>query len=76
VRANAKGVRPAVLRSVISLAHDVGMSVLAEGAETDADVADLYRLGCEFAQGSAFGRPLSGEEAQELVLGKRLETVR
>ncbi len=76
VRANPKGARPAVLRSIISLAHDVGMAVLAEGAETDADVADLYRLGCEFAQGPAFGRPLSGEEAQELVLGKRLETVR
>jgi predicted signal transduction protein with EAL and GGDEF domain len=75
VRAN-KGARPAVLRSIIGLAHDVGMAVLAEGAETDADVADLYHLGCEFAQGPAFGRPLSGDEAKELVLGKRLETVR
>jgi diguanylate cyclase (GGDEF)-like protein/PAS domain S-box-containing protein len=76
VHANAKGARPAVLRSIIGLAHDVGMAVLAEGAETDADVADLYHLGCEFAQGPAFGRPLSGDEAKELVLGKRLETVR
>jgi diguanylate cyclase (GGDEF)-like protein len=76
VRANPKGARPAVLRSVIGLAHDVGMAVVAEGVETDADVADLYHLGCEFAQGPAFGRPLSGDEAKELVLGKRLETVR
>jgi diguanylate cyclase (GGDEF)-like protein/PAS domain S-box-containing protein len=76
VRANAKGARPAVLRSIIGLAHDVGMAVLAEGAETDADVADLHHLGCEFAQGPAFGRPLSGDEAQELALGKRLETVK
>jgi diguanylate cyclase (GGDEF)-like protein/PAS domain S-box-containing protein len=76
VRANAKGARPAVLRSIVGLAHDVGMAVLAEGAETEADAADLYHLGCEFAQGPAFGRPLSGEQAQELVLGKRLETVR
>jgi EAL domain-containing protein (putative c-di-GMP-specific phosphodiesterase class I) len=52
------------------------MAVLAEGAETDADVADLHHLGCEFAQGPAFGRPLSGDEAQELALGKRLETVK
>jgi diguanylate cyclase (GGDEF)-like protein/PAS domain S-box-containing protein len=76
VCANAKGARPPVLRSIIGLAHDVGMAVLAEGAETDADVGDLYHLGCEYALGPAFGRPLSGEEAQELVLGKRLETVR
>jgi diguanylate cyclase (GGDEF)-like protein/PAS domain S-box-containing protein len=76
VRTNAKGARPAVLRSIIGIAHDLNMSVLAEGAETNADVADLYHLGCEFAQGPAFGRPLSGDEAQELVLGKRLETVR
>jgi diguanylate cyclase (GGDEF)-like protein/PAS domain S-box-containing protein len=76
VRADAKGSRPAVLRSIIGLAHDVGMAVLAEGAESDSDVNDLHHLGCELAQGPAFGRPLSGDEAQELVLGKRLETVR
>jgi EAL domain-containing protein (putative c-di-GMP-specific phosphodiesterase class I) len=76
VRPNAKGARPAVLRSIIGLAHDVGMAVLAEGAEAESDVGELYHLGCEFAQGPAFGRPMSGEEAQELVLGKRLETVR
>jgi EAL domain-containing protein (putative c-di-GMP-specific phosphodiesterase class I) len=49
------------------------MAVLADGAETESDLVDLYHLGCEYAQGSAFGRPLSTEQAQELVLGKRLE---
>ncbi len=76
VRANAKGARPPVLRSIVSLAHDLGMSVLAEGVETEADVKDLYHLGCEFAQGPAFGRPMSVEQAQEMVLGKRLEAAR
>jgi diguanylate cyclase (GGDEF)-like protein/PAS domain S-box-containing protein len=76
VRANAKGTRPAVLRSIIGLAHDLSMAVLAEGAETEADVVDLYHLGCEFAEGPAFGRPISGEQAKELILGKRLETVK
>jgi diguanylate cyclase (GGDEF)-like protein/PAS domain S-box-containing protein len=70
------GARPAVLRSIIGLAHDVGMAVVAEGVDTDADMNDLYQLGCQYAQGAAFGRPMSGEEAQELVLGKRLEAVR
>jgi diguanylate cyclase (GGDEF)-like protein/PAS domain S-box-containing protein len=75
VRAS-KGARPVVLRSIVGLAHDIGMAVLAEGAESDADVDDLHHLGCEFAQGPALGRPMTGEEAQDLALGKRLETVR
>jgi diguanylate cyclase (GGDEF)-like protein/PAS domain S-box-containing protein len=75
VRAS-RGERPVVLRSIVSLAHDIGMAVLAEGAESDADVDDLHHLGCEFASGPSLGRPMTGEEAQELVLGKRLATAR
>jgi len=72
VRANAKGTRPVVLRSMVGLAHDLGMDVVAEGAENEADAVELYHLGCEFAQGLAFGRPMSADQAQDLVLGKRL----
>ncbi|HKD27911.1 MAG TPA: EAL domain-containing protein [Xanthobacteraceae bacterium] len=70
VRANAKGMRPVVLRSMVGLAHDLGMEVVAEGAERESDAVDLYHLGCEFAQGLAFGRPMPAEQAQELVLGR------
>ena len=70
VRANAKGMRPVVLRSMVGLAHDLGMEVVAEGAEKESDAVDLYHLGCEFAQGLAFGRPMPAEQAQELVLGR------
>ena len=51
VRTNNKGTRPVLLRSIISLAHDLGMDVVAEGAETDSDAVELYQLGCEYAQG-------------------------
>ncbi len=76
VRTGAKGKRPVILRSIISLAHDLGMEVVAEGAETDSDAVELYQLGCEYAQGFAFGEPMSAEQARTMITSERLETVR
>ena len=67
VKMNGKGARPVILRSIIALAHDLGMDVIAEGAEKDTDAAELYQLGCEYAQGFAFGGPLAPEQAIALV---------
>lgn len=67
VRHDATGVRPLILRSLVSLARDLGMEVIAEGAETESDTIELYQLGCEFAQGYAFGRPISSADARKLV---------
>ena len=64
VRMSAKGTRPVILRSMIALAHDLGMDVIAEGAETDSDAVELFQLGCEFAQGFVFGEPMSAERAR------------
>ncbi|MEX0752943.1 MAG: EAL domain-containing protein [Xanthobacteraceae bacterium] len=76
VRTTARGTRPVILRSIIALAHDLGMEVVAEGAETDSDAVELYQLGCEYAQGYAFGEPMTAEEATELLTEERFETVR
>jgi len=67
VRQNAVGARPVILRSVIAMAHDLGMDVVAEGAETESDAVELSQLGCEFAQGFAFGQPLSAADARKLM---------
>ena len=67
MRQNGKGTRPAILRSIIGLAHDLGMEVVAEGTETESDAVELSQIGCEFAQGVAFGEPLSPAEARRLV---------
>ena len=70
VRTTARGTRPVILRSIISLAHDLGMDVVAEGAETDSDAVELYHLGCEYAQGYAFGEPMTAEAARDLLAGR------
>ncbi len=67
VRTTTKGTRPVILRSIIALAHDLGMDVVAEGAETESDAVELSQLGCEFAQGFVFGEPMSAEKARSML---------
>jgi diguanylate cyclase (GGDEF)-like protein len=73
VRTTSRGTRPVILKSIIALAHDLGMDVVAEGAETDSDAVELYQLGCEFAQGFAFGEPMDADAAMRLLTEERLE---
>ena len=67
MRGSGRGARPVILRSIIALGHDLGMEVVAEGAENDSDAVELYQLGCEFAQGYAFGEPMTADEARKLI---------
>ena len=67
VRHDATGMRPTILRSLVALARDLGMEVIAEGAESESDTIELYQIGCEFAQGYAFGRPITAADARKLV---------
>jgi diguanylate cyclase (GGDEF)-like protein/PAS domain S-box-containing protein len=76
VRTTARGTRPVILRSIIALAHDLGMDVVAEGAETDSDAVELYQMGCEYAQGFAFGEPMSAQAASGLLTHAHMEAAR
>ena len=48
----------AIVRSVIDLAHTLGMSTVAEGVETHDDAIALGRYGCDVVQGHYYSRPL------------------
>jgi EAL domain-containing protein (putative c-di-GMP-specific phosphodiesterase class I) len=58
-RGNGEG---EIVRLIVSLARTLGIEVVAEGIETEAQVEYLARLGCGFAQGFYFSRPLEAEE--------------
>ncbi|HJU84109.1 MAG TPA: EAL domain-containing protein, partial [Holophagaceae bacterium] len=56
-----------IVRTIITLAHSLGMEVMAEGVETEAQLQFLKNLGCEGIQGFLLGRPLPIEEAEAVL---------
>jgi len=56
-----------IVQTIITLAHRLGMDVVAEGIETVAQLRALKNLGCELGQGYLFAKPLSVEDATRFV---------
>jgi predicted signal transduction protein with EAL and GGDEF domain len=54
----------AIVKSVIDLAHALGLVVVAEGVEDSDQVTHLQKLGCDRAQGYYFARPQPAEELE------------
>ena len=61
----------AIVRSTIELGHNLGLTVVAEGVETDHEVAQLRRFGCDMAQGYHFARPMTAEALESWLGGAR-----
>ena len=57
-----------ILRSMIQLGHELGITVLAEGVETDEQVRVLQDIHCDVIQGFRFYQPISAPEACELLV--------
>lgn len=60
----------AVIHATIGLVENLGMASLAEGVEEAAQVAVLQSLGCRYAQGYYFGRPVSAQYVLEAMAAK------
>lgn len=56
-----------IVRTVVGLAHNLGMEAIAEGVETAEQLNQLKLLDCEYGQGYYFAKPLQAEAAEELL---------
>ena len=56
-----------IVRTILNLARNLGFAVVAEGTETESHVQHLQDLGCDFAQGYFFSRPLDPQHAETLL---------
>jgi predicted signal transduction protein with EAL and GGDEF domain len=57
-----------IVKTILSLGSNLGMKVVAEGVETSEQVAQLKSLGCEFAQGYLFSKPLDSEAVAKALV--------
>jgi diguanylate cyclase (GGDEF)-like protein/PAS domain S-box-containing protein len=61
----------AIVKAIVSLAHNLGMEVIAEGVETPAQAEALRALRCQRGQGFLFSHPLPAEAAGRLLASGR-----
>jgi EAL domain-containing protein (putative c-di-GMP-specific phosphodiesterase class I) len=69
VRDLGNGNNPVILRSIVKMAQELGMEVVAEAAESESDAIELFQIGCDYAQGYVFGEPISPAQARQIVGG-------
>lgn len=58
----------AIVKTISTLAQNLGMEVIAEGIETEEQYKQLKELGCEYGQGFLFSRPVDAEAAMKLLV--------
>ena len=59
--------RTAIVEAVIGMARALSLDAIAEGVESEAQLSELRRLGCDYAQGHLFSRPLTAPKVSALL---------
>jgi EAL domain-containing protein (putative c-di-GMP-specific phosphodiesterase class I) len=60
-----------IVRTILMLAQNLGMDVVAEGVETREQLALLRKLGCESGQGFLFSKPVGADGAEQIIADTR-----
>ena len=57
----------AIVTAIVTLAHTLGLSAIAEGVETSMQLDELRHLRCDMAQGFLIARPATGHDTGEML---------
>ncbi|MDX1437597.1 MAG: EAL domain-containing protein [Anaerolineales bacterium] len=69
-RIGPQGENSEIVRTIVLLARDFGLDAIAEGVETEEQLAQLRELNCRYAQGFYFSKPLEGKDSLALLRKK------
>jgi diguanylate cyclase (GGDEF)-like protein len=70
-RSDQGGRQTEIVRTILGLARALSMEVVAEGVETGQQASQLQQLGCDFAQGFFFSRPVAADALGQLLAERR-----
>ncbi len=59
--------RAVLLKSMVNMAHELGLSVVAEGISDERDALELRQMGCEYVQSFMFGPPVPGDAVLKML---------
>ena len=59
--------RAVLLKSMVNMAHELGLSVVAEGIADESDALELRQMGCEYVQSFMFGPPITGDAVLKML---------
>ncbi len=63
-----------ITRAIILMAHSLGLEIIAEGIETEAQKEFIREHGCRFAQGYLYSRPVPAEEISKVLVERQSST--
>jgi EAL domain-containing protein (putative c-di-GMP-specific phosphodiesterase class I) len=65
--------RTAIVEAIIGMARALSLDAIAVGVESDIQLAELRRIGCDYGQGHLFSRPLPAADITRLIRDGELE---